>query len=164
MRRWARAPAAVKADVVGLVARTRARTGWTLRRITRRLGLSKSRYHEWVRRAAAVTPGRSHPPAAVSVAGVAPGVASVMGYAVSHPRDGYRRLAWMMVDDDVGYLNPSSVYRILDDADLLSRWKRSRPVGERPAEPTRPHQRWHTDLMYLRGGRVVFPGDGAGRL
>jgi putative transposase len=23
-------------------------------------------------------------------------------------------------------------------------------VGERPAPPTRPHERWHTDLMYLR--------------
>jgi transposase InsO family protein len=73
-----------------------------------------------------------------------------VGYALAHPREGYRRLAWMMVDEDVAYLSPTSVYRILDDADLLYRWKRSRRAGERPAEPTGPHQRWHVDLMYLR--------------
>jgi putative transposase len=50
----------------------------------------------------------------------------------------------------MAYLSPASVYRILRDADLLYRWQRHRSVGERPAPPTHPHQRWHTDLMYLR--------------
>jgi hypothetical protein len=55
-----------------------------------------------------------------------------------------------MVDEDVAYLSPSTVYRILADADLLARWKRSTRVGTAPPAPTRPHQRWHTDIMYLR--------------
>jgi len=76
---------------------------------------------------------------------------AVLSYALQHPRAGYRRLTWMMVDDDVAYVSPSSTYRILDDADLLYRWKRSRRTGQpAPAEPTAPNQRWHTDLMYLR--------------
>jgi transposase InsO family protein len=75
---------------------------------------------------------------------------AVKAYALAHPKDGYRRLAWQMVDADVAYLSPSSVYRVLDEADLLSRWKRSTSSGTAPAKPTRPHERWHTDLMYLR--------------
>ena len=55
-----------------------------------------------------------------------------------------------MVDEDVAYVSASSVYRILSDADLFYRWKRSRRSGEKPAEPTVPNERWHTDLMYLR--------------
>jgi transposase InsO family protein len=55
-----------------------------------------------------------------------------------------------MIDAGVAFLSASSVYRILDTADLLCRWKRSESVGQRPAAPTRPHERWHTDLMYLR--------------
>jgi transposase InsO family protein len=142
--------AAVKAEVLALVARTRARTGWTLRRILARLGVSKSRYHEWVRRAEQrVLDDLVRPPRCPWQA-LPEEVDAVLGYALAHPREGYRRLAWMMVDDDVAYLSPSSVYRILDDADLLYRWKRGRSVGERPAAPTRPNQRWHTDLMYLR--------------
>jgi hypothetical protein len=71
------------------------------------------------------------------------------GFALRHPKDGYRRLAWQMVDAGVAVLSPSSVYRVLKDADLLYRWKRSTTSGTAPAKPTRPHQRWHTDLMYL---------------
>jgi len=74
----------------------------------------------------------------------------VLTYAVAHPKDGYRRLTWQMIDADIAYLSESSVYRILHDADLLYRWKRRSAAGERPQRPTRPHERWHTDLMYLR--------------
>jgi transposase InsO family protein len=145
-----------KAQVLALVARTRVRTGWPLRRILKRLGLSKSRYHEWVCRAEREALEDLVRPPRCPWQALPEEVDAVVGYALSHPREGYRRLAWMMVDEEVAYLSPSSVYRILDDADLLYRWKRSRSVGERPAEPTRRNERWHTDLMYLRVGDVWY--------
>jgi len=77
-------------------------------------------------------------------------IQAVIGYALQHPKDGYRRLAWMMVDDDIAYLSPSSVYRILNDADLLYRYKRSaKSSGRYDFTPTAPHQQWHTDILYL---------------
>lgn len=156
MGEQARFTAAEKAEVLGLVARTRVRTGWTLRRILSRLGLSKSRYHQWVKRAQAEALDDLVSPSRCPWQVLPEEVDAVIAYALSHPREGYRRLAWMMVDEDVVYLSPSSVYRILDDADLLYRWKRSRSVGERPPDPTRPNERWHTDLMYLRVGDVWY--------
>ncbi len=39
-----------------------------------------------------------------------------------HPGEGYRRLTYMMMDDDVVAVSPSSVYRVLRDRELLSRW------------------------------------------
>ena len=156
MAQRARFPAAVKAEVLALVARTRSRTGWPLRRILRRLELSKSRYHEWVDRAARAALDDLVQPPRCPWQVLPEEVQAVLEYGLAHPRDGYRRLTWMMVDEDVAYLSPSSVYRILRDADLLYRWKRSRKAGERPAEPTRPHERWHTDLMYLRVGDVWY--------
>jgi hypothetical protein len=80
----------------------------------------------------------------------------VISYALAHPKEGYRRLAWMMTDADVVYLSPASVYRVLNDADLLYRWKRSCRGGERPAPPSAPNQRWHTDSMYLRVADVWY--------
>jgi transposase InsO family protein len=79
---------------------------------------------------------------------------AVKDFALAHPREGYRRLTWMMVDADVAFLKPSSVYMVLRRHDLLARWKRSEPVegGRQPPKPTRPDQVWHTDLMYLRIG------------
>src|SRR5690606_4335509 len=47
-------------------------------------------------------------------------------------------------------LSPSTVSRVLADAQLLSRWKRHTSSGNAPSQPTRPHERWHTDIMYLR--------------
>lgn len=130
---------------------TRARTGWTLRRILRGLGLPKSRYYDWRAREEEqlledLIPGARGSPYEI----LAEEREAVIGYALRHPREGYRRLSWMMVDEDVAYVSASSVYRILSDADLLYRWKRSRRSGEKPAEPTVPNERWHTDLMYLR--------------
>jgi putative transposase len=143
--------------VLDLVERTRVRTGWTVRRILRRLSLPKSRYYDWRDREQEAlledlfTGARASPYAILPEEKMA-----VLQYALEHPKDGYRRLAWMMIDEDVAYVSPSSVYRILRDADLLYRWKRSRRSGTAPPEPTAPNQRWHTDLMYLRVGDVWY--------
>lgn len=150
MRTLTRFPAEVKAELLALVARSRARTGWTLRRVLHHLGLSKARYRDWTRRAAVGALG-DRPPIAPSRDGIlAEEKAAVLAYALAHPKEGYRRLTWQMIDADVAYLSESSVYRVLNDADLLYRWKRRTSEGTAPAKPTRPHQRWHTDLMYLR--------------
>lgn len=150
MAELTRFPAAVKAELLALVRVTRARTGWTVRRILKALGLSKARYRDWVKRAARDALADRRPTAAFRDGILAEEKAAVIAYALSHPKDGYRRLTWQMVDADVAYLSASSVYRVLDEADLLSRWKRSTSSGTAPAKPTRPHERWHTDLMYLR--------------
>jgi transposase InsO family protein len=137
--------------VLKLVEVTQARTGWTLRRILRRMGLAKSRYYDWKRREDEqlledLFAGPRSSPRAI----LAEEREAVIAYALAHPKDGYRRLAWMMIDEDVAYVSPTSVYRILSDADLLYRWKRSTREGVQPPEPKAPNERWHTDLMYLR--------------
>ena len=130
---------------------TKARTGWPIRRILRRLGFPKSRYYDWKQREEEELLEDLVSGAQVSPHAILPEEKeAVIGYALGHPKEGYRRLAWMMIDEDVAYVSPSSVYRILRDADLLYRWKRSRKSGEPPPEPTEPNERWHTDLMYLR--------------
>jgi putative transposase len=145
--------AAEKRRVLRIVEEARVRTGWTVRRILKRLRLAKSVYYEWRRRDEEdllddmVLGARASPHAVLEEEKQA-----ILTYALKHPREGYRRLAWMMVDEDVAYVSPSSVYRILRDADLLYRWKRSEKKGTPPPEPTAPNQRWHTDLMYLRVG------------
>jgi transposase InsO family protein len=119
-------------------------------RILNLLGLRKARYYAWCRRAgqdqladaSTTTPSR--------YAVLEEEREAVVAYALAHPKDGYRRLAWQMIDEDVAYLSSSSVYRVLRDADLLYRWKRSLSQGERPARASRPNERWHTDIMYLR--------------
>lgn len=147
---------AVKRELLALVARTQERTGWAVRRILRTLGLKPARYWVWVQRAAQGTLADRPAQAPALEAVLTDERAAARDWALAHPKDGYRRLAWQMVDADVAYLSPASVYRVLRDADLLYRWKRSRPLGAKPAPPTHPHERWHTDLMYLRIGDAFY--------
>jgi len=122
-----------------------------------RLGLSRALYYRWLKRQVdgQLEDSASDPFDLYQV--LKAEEQAVTAFALEHPRDGYRRLAWMMVDADVAFLSPSSVYRILDRHQLLYRWKPSRVVGIKPMAPTRPHQQWHTDLMYLWiSGRWYF--------
>jgi putative transposase len=152
----ARLTAADKATVLDLVRRTVERTDWTVTRVLRQLAMPRARYYEWSRRARADELQDRRPVMPSFVAILPEEKEAVVGYALAHPKDGYRRLTWQMVDADVAYLSPSSVYRILKDADLLYRWKRSRPLGDPPPRPTAPNQRWHTDIMYLRIGDAWY--------
>ncbi len=68
-----------------------------------------------------------------------------------HEREGYRRLCYRMIDEDVVYASPSSVYRVLKAAHLLSRFKPGKESarGDGYDQPTRPHQQRHIDISYV---------------
>jgi len=56
----------------------------------------------------------------------------------------------MMMDDDIVAVSPSSVYRVLDQADLLRKWpSKQSSKGTGFAGPSRPHEHWHVDIAYL---------------
>lgn len=71
--------------------------------------------------------------------------------------EGYRRLAFMMIDQDVVAASPSSVYRVLAGAGVLDRWNR-RPTkkGTGFIQPLRPHEHWHIDIAYLNLGGTFY--------
>jgi hypothetical protein len=76
--------------------------------------------------------------------------AAICRFAMMHSKIGYRKLTWMMVDAGIVCVGESTVYRVLSEADLLSRSKRSqRSSGEYHFRPTAPNQQWHTDVMYV---------------
>jgi putative transposase len=56
----------------------------------------------------------------------------------------------MMLDADVVAVSPASVWRVLKQAGLLSRWK-SKPSrkGTGFEQPLQPHQHWHIDISYI---------------
>jgi transposase InsO family protein len=74
-----------------------------------------------------------------------------------HPLEGYRRLAYMMIDQDVVAAAPSTVYRVLDRAGRLSRWKgKPSKKGTGFVQPLAPHEHWHIDISYLNIASTYF--------
>jgi transposase InsO family protein len=139
-----------KEVLLATIARARGSGGRSLNWILSELGLTRSVYYEWLgkQKIGKLADRVVVPRSPLKV--LPEEVKSAVEYAKIHPREGYRRLAWMMVDDNIVYLSPTAVYRILDRHDLLYRWKRPEPgFGRRVPEATYPDEVWHTDLMYL---------------
>jgi transposase InsO family protein len=66
------------------------------------------------------------------------------------PLEGYRRLTFMMLDQDIVACSPSSVYRVLHEAGLLDRHTpKSSNKGKGFVQPLRPHEHWHVDVSYI---------------
>jgi transposase InsO family protein len=140
-------PAERKAAVMQIVQQTKTRSGWAVRRTLAALGVPSSVYYAWKNRDS--LEDRSGKPCRVYEL-LAEERAAICQFALQYPQIGYRKLTWMMVDAAVACVGESSVYRVLSEADLLSRWKRSRASsGEYHFRPTGPNQQWHTDVMYV---------------
>lgn len=75
---------------------------------------------------------------------------SIVNYHDRHPLNGYRRLAFMMLDDDVVAIAPTSVYRVLKQAGRLDRHRFApSKKGTGFVQPLRPHQHWHIDISHI---------------
>jgi len=74
----------------------------------------------------------------------------IVEYYKANSGEGYRRLTFMMLDDDVVAVSPSSVYRVLKQAGLLHRWAgKASQKGTGFVQPLKPHEHWHIDISYL---------------
>ena len=75
---------------------------------------------------------------------------AILDFHDRNPLDGYRRLAFRMLDDDVVAVSPSTVYRTLKAAGRLDR-RRFAPSkkGTGFVQPLVAHQHWHVDISYL---------------
>jgi putative transposase len=142
--------AAVKAEVIAWVLKTEQRSGWPLHRILRALGVSRSRYYEWLTRQGVDRLEDEASKRTPLTRLLDEEKAAICAFAQRHPKIGYRKLAWMMIDENIVSVDESSVYRVLSEADLLYRYKRAdRSDGQYRFRPTGPNQQWHTDVMYI---------------
>ncbi len=137
--------------ILDTVALAQTRTAQPTDQVLTQLALASATYYRWRERQAegrledrVVVPRRAGLPPTPEE------VAAVRAFALDHPATGYKRLTWMMIDEDVAYLRAYQVYRVLVAQDLLAR--RPAPPVEtlrHPAAPDHPDQRWHVDIMYL---------------
>ena len=82
---------------------------------------------------------------------------AILEFHEKHPLEGYRRLTYMMLDEDVVAVSPSSVYRVLKNAGRLDRWNRKPSrKGQGFGQPDGPHRHWHIDIAYVNVGGTFY--------
>jgi transposase InsO family protein len=115
------------------------------------LGVGSSKFYEWRRRYGKVNEHNGRIPRDFWLEPWERD--AIVGYHDTHPLEGYRRLAFMMLDEDVVAVSPTSVWRVLSQAGLLRRWNEKTSKGQGFQQPERPHEHWHIDVSYvnLRG-------------
>lgn len=151
-------PPELQQEVHGVVQQTKGRSGWPVRKTLSALGVPASSYYRWLQEEAwaKALPGEAVRPVQPYEA-TAEEKEAVRRYALRHAGIRHRELAWRMVDEDVAYLSPSTVYRILKEAKLVCPWRRrSKRRREEDEKATRPDEIWATDLKYVFVGERPY--------
>ena len=114
----------LQARVRATVQATKRRSGWPIARTLGVLGVSPASYYRWrsETRRTGLHPLATARPVQVYEATTQERQA-VRAFALKHPGLRHRELAWRMVDEDVAYVSPSTVYRILKGENLVSPWR-----------------------------------------
>lgn len=141
------------------VGQAERRSGWPAKQTLAAPGISRRSYYRWLKEEAWARDRRVEPPpAAPPYEALSEEKQAVIAYARKHPELRHRELAWRMVDENVAFVSPSTVYRILKASNLVCpyqrRTKKKTALKERAS---RPDERWSTDLMHVQvAGRVYY--------
>jgi transposase InsO family protein len=134
------------------------RSGWPAKKTLAALGVSRRSYYRWLREEAWARALPKEPVRLVQPYEALPQEKeAVLKYAGKHPELRHRELAWRMVDEDVAYLSPSTVYRILKSQNLVCPWRRrAKRRREEEEKAKRPNERWSTDVMHIHVGEGTY--------
>ncbi len=141
--------------MVDYVKRWTARAELPARRLLGWLELATSKFHQWQKRYGQPNQHNGRAPRDGWLA--AWEKQAILDYHDQYPLEGYRRLAFMMLDDDVVAVSPSSVYRVLKQAGRLDRkWQKPSKKGTGFVQPLGAHEHWHVDVSYLNLGGTFY--------
>ncbi|MGH9198015.1 MAG: IS3 family transposase, partial [Acidimicrobiia bacterium] len=135
-------------QVVDFVRAWSDKTEVPSRRFVAWLGLAKSKFHDWTKRYGKVNEHNAWLPRDHWLESEER--QAILDFHAQYPLEGYRRLAFMLLDRDLVAASPASVYRVLKKAGRL-RTRTSAPSkkGSGFQQPLEPHEHWHVDVSYL---------------
>ena len=135
-------------EVVDFVNQWSARAELAVKRMVGWLGVSSSKFYDWRSRYGKVNEHNAWVPRDHWLEDREK--TAILDFEQEHRLEGYRRLAFMMLDADVVAASPSSVYRVLKAAGRLGRWNgQPSRKGTGFEHPLKPHEHWHVDVSYI---------------
>jgi len=75
---------------------------------------------------------------------------AIVAFHTEHSGEGYRRLTYLMMDQDIVAVSPATVYRVLKIEGCFERWNVQKTgKGQGFQQPLVPHEHWHVDISYV---------------
>jgi len=138
----------IRDNVVDFVNYWSQKTEIKISNFIRWIGISTSKFYDWKKRYGKVNEHNSWIPRDFWLEDWEK--EAIIKYFLEHPHEGYRRLTFMMIDEDVVAVSPSSVYRVLSKEGYLRKWNnKSSCKGKGFKDAEGPHEHWHIDISYL---------------
>ncbi len=138
----------VRDQIVDYVKRYSKRTGISITQLVVWLGIALSKFHHWQSRYGRANGHNARMPRDGWLA--AWEQHAIIQVHAQYSLEGYRRLAFMMIDRDIVAVSPSSVYRVLKNAGLIRAWNgKPSKKGTGFQQPLKPHKHWHVDVSYI---------------
>jgi putative transposase len=132
------------------------RTGFPIAKLLKLYGIVASTYYGWFKADKSVKsqrPKRSNNNKAL----LSEEVEAVKTFRIFYPEEGYRKLTWMMVDQNVAFIPETTVYRLLKGLNMLSMGVSGDKAGkEYENKPLYVHHHWHTDIAYIKIRGVFY--------
>lgn len=135
-------------EIVHYIEKMVALTAFSRLELMKLIDVRAGRYYEWKKRLGKFNQHNGKIPKSHWV--LPQEREAILEYCKDKLEEGYRRLTYMMLDEDIAAVSPSSTYRILKEGQLLNRWSRSQ-ASEKPGftQPLYVHQHWHVDISYI---------------
>lgn len=141
--------------MVDFVNRWSATTEVAVERFVGWLSIAKSKFYNWRERYGHVNEHNASIPRDHWV--LPEERQKILTFQSEHPVEGYRRLTFMMLDRGLVAVSPSTTYRVLKQAGVLTRWNRRTSMkGTGFVQPLKPHEHWHVDIAYLNLGGTFY--------
>lgn len=139
----------VRDSVVDYVETMKRRSAIPMGTLIRWVGVVPSKYYGWKSRRGCIN---HHNGKSVREHWLLPWeYERIIKYHELHREEGYRRLTYMMLDDNIVAVSPATTYRVLRGAGLLKRWNTSTGTAKSQGfqQPLALHEHWHTDIKYV---------------
>lgn len=135
-------------EVVEFVQKWTPKVEWTISHMLKAIGLGRSKYYQWQERYGQANRHNAPIPCRNWLRPTEK--QAIVAYYDQHPGEGYRRLSYMMLDEDVVATSPSTVYRVLvANGRLKATTNKPSQKGTGFNQPRQPHAHWHIDIAYL---------------
>lgn len=132
------------------------RTGFPVVQLLQLYGIAVSTYYGWFKADKSIKcerPKRSNNNKAL----LPEEVEAVTMFRVLYPEEGYRKITWMMVDQNVAFIPETTVYRLLKGLNMLSLGvSGDKADKEYKNKPLYEHHHWHTDIAYIKIRGVFY--------
>ena len=139
----------IRDNIIEFVTMIHPLTDIPLNKLIRMVGITQSKYYQWNDR---IGQPNHHNAAVPRNSWILDWEKeAIVNYAKSHIGEGYRRLTYMMLDENIVAVSPSTVYRVLKSNGMLNRWSKVKSKSKHYGfeQPIQPHQHWHIDIKYV---------------